>query len=53
MDKKVFYIAGAIGTLVGGYVPMLFGADGLSLWSILGGGVGGILTIMTVYKIGK
>ena len=53
MDKKVFYIAGSVGTLVGGYIPMLFGADGLSLWSILGGGIGGILAIIAVYKIGR
>jgi hypothetical protein len=38
MDKKIFYIVGSVGTLIGGFVPMVFGADGLSLWSILGGG---------------
>jgi uncharacterized membrane protein YeaQ/YmgE (transglycosylase-associated protein family) len=53
MEKKTFYIAGTVGTAVGGYLPMLFGADGLSLWSILGGGVGGILAIVLVYKLSQ
>jgi len=47
----VFYIAGTLGTAVGGYIPLLFGADGLSLWSILSGGVGGILAIVLAYKL--
>jgi len=51
MEKKVFYIAGTLGTAVGGYIPLLFGADGLSLWSILSGGVGGILAIVLAYKL--
>jgi uncharacterized membrane protein YeaQ/YmgE (transglycosylase-associated protein family) len=50
MEKKTFYIAGTVGTAIGGYLPMLFGADGLSIWSILGGGVGGLLAIYLVYK---
>ncbi|MCA9347738.1 hypothetical protein KC930_04135 [Candidatus Saccharibacteria bacterium] len=53
MDKKVFYLAGTVGTTIGGYLPILFGADGLSMWSILGGGIGGLLAIWVVYKLGN
>jgi uncharacterized membrane protein YeaQ/YmgE (transglycosylase-associated protein family) len=53
MEKKTLYIAGSVGTAVGGYIPILFGADGLSIWSILGGGVGGILAITIVYKLSR
>lgn len=53
MDKKVYYIVSSVGTIVGGYIPVLLGADGLSPWSILGGLVGGILAIVVVYKISQ
>jgi len=53
VEKRNFYIAGTVGTAVGGCVPMLFGADGLSIWSILGGGVGGILAIVLLFKLTK
>lgn len=51
MDKKIYYIASSIGTFVGGYIPTYFGADGFSPWSILGGGIGGILAIVIVYRL--
>jgi hypothetical protein len=53
MDKKIFYIVGLVGTLIGGFVPMVFGADGLSLWSILGGGIGGVGTIWLTYRLSQ
>ena len=51
MDKKVYYIASTVGTFIGGYLPTLFGADGLSPWSILGGGIGGVVVIIVVYRL--
>jgi hypothetical protein len=53
MDKKVYYIASTVGTFVGGYIPVIFGADGFSVWSVLGGAAGGILAIVVVYKVSK
>jgi uncharacterized membrane protein YeaQ/YmgE (transglycosylase-associated protein family) len=53
MDKKAFYIAGSVGTAVGGVLPSIFGQDGLSIWSILGGGVGGLLAIYLLYRYSK
>ena len=51
MDKKVYYIVGTFGTFVGGYIPTFFGVDGLSPWSILGGGIGGVASIIIVYRL--
>lgn len=53
MDKKTVYIGSSIGGALGGAVPMLFGADGLSLWSILGALVGGLCGIFIVYKFSQ
>jgi len=53
MDKKAYYIASSIGTFIGGYAPVLFGADGLSAWSILGGLIGGICAIIIMYKVSQ
>ena len=51
MDKKVYYLASTVGTFIGGYIPTLLGADGLSIWSILGGAIGGIGAIILTYKL--
>ena len=53
MDKKTYYIASSVGTIIGGYIPVLFGADGLSIWSILGGAVGGLGAIVLLYKMSQ
>ena len=53
MNKKVYYIASTVGTFVGGIIPTFFGADGLSIWSILGGLVGGIGAIIIMYKFSQ
>ena len=50
MTKGMVYLGSSVGGLIGGYVPMLFGADGLSAWSLLGGLVGGLAGIWVVYK---
>ncbi len=54
MDKKVFYLAATIGGGVGGYIPSLLDHQGgLSMWSIVGSFVGGLLGIYIVYKAGR
>ena len=45
MSKIVMYIILTVTMGIGGYVPVLFGADALGGWSILGGLVGGIVGI--------
>ncbi len=51
MDKKVIYFGATVGGLVGGYLPSLFGADGFSVWSILGSTVGGVVGIILASKL--
>lgn len=53
MDKKVYYLVGSVGSVIGGSLPMIFGKDGLSVWSILGTLVGGVGAIILVYKLSK
>jgi hypothetical protein len=40
-----------IGATVGSYVPILFGAGFLSMWSLFMGGVGGLLGTWIAYKV--
>jgi hypothetical protein len=53
MDKKVFYLAGSLGSAIGGYVPTLLGTEGFSAWSVLGGLVGGVGAIVIVYRMSR
>ncbi len=45
MDKKLVWLMASIGMIIGGWLPTLFGAGDLSLWSLLGGLVGGVAAI--------
>ena len=51
MTKGMVYMGATVGGLIGGYVPVLFGADGFSPWSIFGSLVGGVFGIWAVYKL--
>ena len=51
MTKLVMYIIIGVTTTIGGYVPVLFGADLLGGWSILGTLLGGIVGIYIFYKV--
>jgi len=42
-----------VGSSVGGFVPMLWGADFLSPWGILFSVVGGVLGIWGGYKLSE
>ncbi len=43
-------VAVLIGSTIGSYVPVYFGADPISFASLIGSTVGGILGIVAVYK---
>ena len=52
MSRKTMIMIGMIiGSVAGGYLPGLFGADGFSLASLLGSGVGGILGIWIAFQL--
>jgi len=50
-DRFMIYLFLGIGSTVGSYVPVLFGASFLSLWSILLGAVGGGVGIWVGYRL--
>jgi hypothetical protein len=51
MQKTVMYLFITIGGVIGVYLPVLFGADGFSVWSVIGSTVGGLTGIWLAYKI--
>jgi len=49
-SKSIVMLGMVVGSIIGGYIPILFGASFLSLWSLLGSAVGGLLGIWITYK---
>lgn len=49
--KRATYFGMFIGGLIGGYIPMLFGANAFSFASIIGNAVGAIAGIYIVFKL--
>lgn len=51
MSRKKFIMIGmVIGSIAGGYAPMLLGADSISV-SLVGSAIGGCLGIWGAYKL--
>jgi hypothetical protein len=53
MNKSITYIFVSVGGLVGGYLPVLFGANGLSILTVIGTTIGGLLGIWIAIKISR
>ena len=51
--KKLCYIGLFVGSTIGGYVPVLWGGEILSLAGVLCTLLGGLLGIWAGYKIGQ
>jgi hypothetical protein len=52
MSRKTMIMIGMIiGSIAGGYLPGLLGADAFSLTSLLGSGAGGILGIWIAFQL--
>lgn len=51
--KTLIWAGMFIGSAIGGFVPMLWGADLLSFSAVLFSGIGAIVGILVGYKIGK
>ena len=52
-SKTLIYILLTIGSIAGGWVPTLWGADALSLQGLLGSMVGATLGIWGGFKLGQ
>jgi hypothetical protein len=53
MNKLIMYTLITVGGIVGAYIPSLFGADGFSVWAIVGSTIGGLIGIYAAYKISQ
>ncbi len=51
MNKKIILVGMTLGSVIGAYVPMLFGVDAFSLIPILTSALGGILGIWLSHKL--
>lgn len=51
--NKLIWLGMFVGSTIGGYAPILLGADMLSPWSLIGSMVGGIAGIVAGYKLGE
>jgi hypothetical protein len=49
-SKTIFYIAALIGSVIGAYIPALWGAGLFSLSSLIFSALGGIAGIIIVFK---
>jgi len=49
-SKAIFYLAAFIGSIIGAYIPALWGAGVLSISSIIFSAIGGIAGIVIVWK---
>jgi uncharacterized membrane protein YeaQ/YmgE (transglycosylase-associated protein family) len=49
--KRAIYFGMFVGGLIGGYIPVLFGANSFSFASIVGNAVGAIIGIYVVFKL--
>lgn len=50
-SKKWIMIGLFVGSSIGGYIPILFGASWISYMSLIGSTVGGFLGIYITYKL--
>ncbi len=49
--KTMVFIGMTVGSIVGGYIPVLFGASLLSISSLIGNTIGALVGIYIGYKL--
>ena len=52
-SKSLIMICMVVGSTLGSWLPSLWGAGGLSLSSVLLGGIGGVLGIWAGFKLSR
>jgi len=50
-QKKVIMVGMVVGSFIGGYIPVLFGAGSFSFISLFTSGAGGIVGIWVAYRL--
>jgi uncharacterized membrane protein YeaQ/YmgE (transglycosylase-associated protein family) len=50
-SKKLILLGMTAGSLIGGYVPALFGDSGFSFTSLITGGIGAVIGIYLAYRL--
>jgi hypothetical protein len=50
-NKTIVYIGAFIGSTIGSFIPLLWGADFLSISSVVFSGIGGLVGIFVAYKM--
>lgn len=54
MPSKFLILVGmTVGSIIGGYIPILFGVDMFSYFSVLTSGIGALLGIFIGYKLNQ
>jgi hypothetical protein len=51
MDKKIIILGMLFGSIIGGYIPTIFGANVFSMTSVISGAIGGLLGIWLSFKL--
>ena len=51
--KTLVFIFMTIGSLIGGYIPVLFGDSMFSIWSLIWSSAGALIGIWVGFKIGE
>jgi uncharacterized membrane protein YeaQ/YmgE (transglycosylase-associated protein family) len=51
--KGLIYLGITVGGIIGSYIPVLFGQDGFSFISLVGGTIGSFVGLWAGYKIGQ
>ena len=52
-SKRLIYLGMFVGGFIGGYIPVLWGASGFSLASVIGNAIGAIIGIWVMFKISR
>ncbi len=50
-SKSLVMLGMIVGSTIGGFVPIFFGVDIFSFWSIIGNIIGGLIGIYLAFKI--
>ena len=53
MERKLIWLGLTVGSVAGGYLPILWGSPGFSMSSVLLSAVGGIIGIWLGYRFGR